>query len=72
MARMILNAFAAAAVGLVGCLASLDALAQDVTLRLHQFLPAQANVPTASNSNRADASRSSAIRPCNSAARRRS
>ena len=45
MARMILNAVAAAAVGLAGCLASLDALAQEVTLRLHQFLPAQANVP---------------------------
>ena len=45
MAHMILNAFAAATVGLAGCLASLDALAQDVTLRLHQFLPAQANVP---------------------------
>ena len=36
--RMLLGAFAAVCV-------STSAAAQEVTLRLHQFLPAQANVP---------------------------
>ncbi|MBE1285452.1 MAG: C4-dicarboxylate ABC transporter [Rhodobacteraceae bacterium] len=40
--RMLLGAFGAAAMAAMG---ASSALAQEVTLKLHQFLPAQANVP---------------------------
>lgn len=40
--RMLLGAFGAAAIAAMG---ATSAMAQEVTLKLHQFLPAQANVP---------------------------
>ena len=40
--KTVLGMFGAAA---LGCMTALPALAQDVTLRMHQFLPDQANVP---------------------------
>ena len=40
--RTLLGAFGAAAIAAMG---ATSAMAQDVTLKLHQFLPAQANVP---------------------------
>jgi TRAP-type C4-dicarboxylate transport system substrate-binding protein len=42
--RQLLRAVAAISLGTLGAISS--ASAQEVTLRLHQFLPAQANVPT--------------------------